>query len=57
MAGLVIRGPAGGACPALSLGVDLGLGQPMEHGLRQCLIAPRLLVNVRCHADAHEQAK
>src|SRR6188768_4193113 len=27
---------------ALSLGVDLGFGQPMEHVLRQCLIALRL---------------
>ena len=27
---------------SLSLGVDLGFGQPMEHVLRQCLIAPRL---------------
>jgi HD-GYP domain-containing protein (c-di-GMP phosphodiesterase class II) len=27
---------------ALSLGVDLGFGQPMEHVLRQCLIAMRL---------------
>lgn len=26
----------------LSLGVDLGMGQPMEHVLRQCLIALRL---------------
>ncbi len=61
---------------ALSLGVNLGFGQPMEHVLRQCLIALRLaeragldddarsvvyytalLVNVGCHADAHEQAK
>jgi HD-GYP domain-containing protein (c-di-GMP phosphodiesterase class II) len=61
---------------SLSLGVDLGFGQPMEHVLRQCLIALRLaersgldeqhraavyytalLVNVGCHADAHEQAK
>jgi HD-GYP domain-containing protein (c-di-GMP phosphodiesterase class II) len=61
---------------ALSLGIDLGFGQPMEHVLRQCLIALRLaellgldeqaragvyytalLVNVACHADAHEQAK
>src|ERR1041384_6480232 len=61
---------------ALSLGIDLGFGQPMEHILRQCLIAVRLaerlglgddqraavyytalLVNVGCHADAHEQAK
>lgn len=61
---------------ALSLGVDLGFGQPMEHVLRQTMIALRLaeragldeeqrstvyytalLVNVGCHADAHEQAK
>jgi HD-GYP domain-containing protein (c-di-GMP phosphodiesterase class II) len=61
---------------ALSLGIDLGFGQPMEHVLKQCLIALRLaeriglddearavvyytalLVNVGCHADAHEQAK
>jgi HD-GYP domain-containing protein (c-di-GMP phosphodiesterase class II) len=27
---------------ALSLGTDLGMGQPMEHVLRQCLIALRL---------------
>src|SRR2546422_3572784 len=27
---------------ALSLGVDLGFGQPMEHILRQCLIALRM---------------
>src|ERR1700710_719610 len=26
----------------MSLGADLGLGQPMEHALRQCLIALRL---------------
>ena len=61
---------------ALSLGVDLGFGQPMEHVLRQAVISLRLadvlgmddadkcvvyyaalLVNVGCHADAHEQAK
>jgi HD-GYP domain-containing protein (c-di-GMP phosphodiesterase class II) len=61
---------------ALTLGIDLGFGQPMEHVLRQALIALRLadrlgldedrravvyytalLVNVGCHADAHEQAK
>src|SRR5690349_7845157 len=60
---------------ALSLGIDLGFAQPMEHVLRQCRIALRLcelaglgeedraavyhaalLVNVGCHADAHEQA-
>ena len=27
---------------ALSLGIDLGFGQPMQHVLRQCLIALRL---------------
>src|ERR1700745_3791285 len=27
---------------ALSLGIDLGCGQPMEHVLRQCLISLRL---------------
>jgi HD-GYP domain-containing protein (c-di-GMP phosphodiesterase class II) len=27
---------------AMSLATDLGLGQPMEHGLRSCLIATRL---------------
>jgi HD-GYP domain-containing protein (c-di-GMP phosphodiesterase class II) len=61
---------------ALSLAVDLGFDQPMEHVLRQTIIALRiadrlgldtevratlyytaLLVNVGCHADAHEQAK
>jgi hypothetical protein len=26
----------------VSLGVDLGFGQPMEHVLRQCVIALRL---------------
>jgi HD-GYP domain-containing protein (c-di-GMP phosphodiesterase class II) len=31
---------------ALSLGVDLGFGQPMEHVLRQCLIACRLSAQV-----------
>src|SRR5215471_321396 len=34
---------------ALSLGVDLGFGQPMEHVLRQCLIALRLAD--RCGLD------
>jgi len=61
---------------SLTLGIDLGFGQPMEHVLRQCLIALRLaegmglddrersaiyytalLINIGCHADAHEQAK
>src|ERR1700693_1804670 len=36
---------------ALSLGVDLGFGQPMEHVLRQCLIALRLAD----HAGLDEQ--
>ena len=27
---------------ALSLGIDLGFGQPMEHILRQCIIALRI---------------
>jgi HD-GYP domain-containing protein (c-di-GMP phosphodiesterase class II) len=31
---------------ALSLGVDLGFGQPMEHVLRQCIIALRLAESV-----------
>src|SRR5438270_12435121 len=30
----------------LSLGIDLGFGQPMEHVLRQCLIALRLAEHV-----------
>src|SRR5580693_8728984 len=31
---------------ALSLGVDLGFGQPMEHVLRQCLIGLRIAERV-----------
>lgn len=31
---------------ALSLGIDLGFGQPMEHVLRQCLIAVRIAERV-----------
>ena len=31
---------------ALSLGTDLGMGQPMEHVLRQCLIALHLAERV-----------
>ena len=38
---------------ALSLGVDLGFGQPMEHVLRQCLIALRLAD----HAGLSEQER
>jgi HD-GYP domain-containing protein (c-di-GMP phosphodiesterase class II) len=36
---------------ALSLGVDLGFGQPMEHVLRQCLIALRLAEQVGLDED------
>jgi hypothetical protein len=39
---------------ALSLGVDLGFGQPMEHVLRQCLIALRLAE--RSGLDEQERA-
>jgi HD-GYP domain-containing protein (c-di-GMP phosphodiesterase class II) len=39
---------------ALSLGVDLGFGQPMEHVLRQCLIALRLAEQVGL--DEYERA-
>ena len=38
----------------LSLGTDLGLGQPMEHVLRQCLIALRLAE--RLDLDEEERA-
>src|SRR5438445_11137399 len=38
---------------ALSLGIDLGFGQPMEHELRQCLIALRLAERL----DLDEQAR
>jgi HD-GYP domain-containing protein (c-di-GMP phosphodiesterase class II) len=36
---------------ALSLGIDLGFGQPMEHVLRQCLISLRLAERVGLEAD------
>ncbi len=39
---------------ALSLGIDLGFGQPMEHILRQCLIALRLAE--RIGLDENERA-
>jgi hypothetical protein len=38
----------------LSLGIDLGFGQPMEHVLRQCLIALRLAE--RLGLDAEERS-
>jgi HD-GYP domain-containing protein (c-di-GMP phosphodiesterase class II) len=45
---------------ALSLGVDLGFGQPMEHMLRQCLIALRLAERIgldeQRRADAYYTA-
>jgi HD-GYP domain-containing protein (c-di-GMP phosphodiesterase class II) len=36
---------------ALSLGIDLGFGQPMEHVLRQCLIALRLAEQIGLEED------
>jgi HD-GYP domain-containing protein (c-di-GMP phosphodiesterase class II) len=36
---------------ALSLGIDLGFGQPMEHVLRQCMIALRLAERVGLDED------
>jgi HD-GYP domain-containing protein (c-di-GMP phosphodiesterase class II) len=36
---------------ALSLGIDLGFGQPMEHVLRQCLIALRLAERIGLDDD------
>lgn len=38
----------------LSLGTDLGLGQPMEHVQRQCLIALRLGQNLGLGAEERE---
>jgi HD-GYP domain-containing protein (c-di-GMP phosphodiesterase class II) len=37
---------------ALSLGIDLGFGQPMEHVLRQCLIALRLAERLELDDEA-----
>ncbi|HET7488654.1 MAG TPA: HD domain-containing phosphohydrolase [Acidimicrobiales bacterium] len=36
---------------ALSLGIDLGFSQPMEHVLRQCLIALRIADRIRLSDD------
>src|ERR671937_1431879 len=36
---------------ALSLGIDLGFGQPMEHVLRQCLISLRMAERVGLDDD------
>jgi hypothetical protein len=41
-----------GLVAALSLGVDLGFGQPMEHVLRQCLIALRIAERLGLDDDA-----
>src|SRR5690242_14091806 len=38
---------------ALSLGVDLGFGQPMEHVLRQCRIALRLADHLDLDEEEH----
>jgi response regulator RpfG family c-di-GMP phosphodiesterase len=37
---------------ALSLGIDLGFGQPMEHVLRQCLLALRVAEQLGLDDDA-----
>jgi hypothetical protein len=37
----------------LSLGTDLGLGQPMEHIIRECLIALRLAERLELPEDEH----
>ncbi|HSR84123.1 MAG TPA: HD domain-containing phosphohydrolase [Streptosporangiaceae bacterium] len=37
---------------SLSLGIDLGFGQPMEHVLRQCLIALRIAERIGLDAEA-----
>lgn len=37
---------------ALSLGIDLGFGQPMEHVLRQCLIALRIAEQIELGDEA-----
>ena len=57
---LAMSGPSGRSSvrlaelvAALSLGIDLGFGQPMEHVLRQCLIATRLAE----HIGLDEQAR
>jgi HD-GYP domain-containing protein (c-di-GMP phosphodiesterase class II) len=53
--------PAGDPAPrlvevvaAFSLATDLGLGQPMEHGLRSCLIATRLAHALDVSEDERE---
>src|SRR3977135_3795288 len=37
---------------SLSLGIDLGFGQPMEHVLRQCLIALRFADQLELDVEA-----
>ena len=41
---------------ALTLGIDLGLGQPAEHVMRSCLIAGRLGEQIDAPADERENA-
>ncbi len=61
MTGETASGPAGDLRPrlvelvaALSLAADLGLGQPMEHGMRACLIATRLAGNLGLDEQARD---
>jgi hypothetical protein len=58
----VVEGPADRASgirltellAALSLGIDLGMGHPMEHVLRQSLVALRLAERVGLDAPERE---
>ncbi len=58
MAGSPVSSPTGvrlaELLAVLSLGADLGMGQPMEHAMRQCLIALRL--GHRLGLERHERA-
>jgi HD-GYP domain-containing protein (c-di-GMP phosphodiesterase class II)/DNA-binding CsgD family transcriptional regulator len=40
----------------LSLATDVAMGQPMEHGLRTCLLAERLAAHLQLDAAAHHGA-
>jgi hypothetical protein len=40
---------------SLSLGIDFGFGQPMEHVLRQCLIALRLAERIGLDEEARAE--
>ncbi len=39
---------------AFSLGADLGLGQPMEHGMRACIIAVRLATRLQLDTQTRD---